>query len=157
MADMLVFLRSCSLLCLLLHTGPALAHSPLPSSTDANLKTEIYRLENTLELPAIENRLGAESKIPIIARQEDGRGRGHDMTREQRRKRFEAMPPEQRQRIKERRQRFDSLPPEERQRLREARKKFRQLPEEERKKLKQKWRNLSPQEREQAREKRRKG
>ncbi len=157
MADMFILLRSLALFCLLFYSGLAQARFAIQPSAENNIKTKNYSAQGIRRFPATLNSLTTPAEILIIARQEGERGHGRDMSREQRRERFDALPAEQRQRIKARRQRFESLPPEERQRLREARKKFRQLPEAEREKLKQKWHNLSPQERQRAIDQRRKG
>ena len=54
----------------------------------------------------------------------------------------------QRQELREqRKKRFELMSPEEKRRIREARTKFKNLPSAKRKKLKDKWHNLSPQQR----------
>lgn len=63
------------------------------------------------------------------------------------RKRFESLPPEDREKLRERRELFKSLPPEERERIERAREKYHNLPPERREELKEKWRNMSPDER----------
>jgi len=63
------------------------------------------------------------------------------------RKRFESLPPEDREKLRERRELFKSLPPEEQDRIERAREKYHNLPPERRQELKEKWRNMSPDER----------
>ncbi len=59
---------------------------------------------------------------------------------------------EQRQRIEDRRRRFEALPPNQQQRLIQARERFLQLPPEDRERLRQRWQQMSPEERRRWRE-----
>ena len=59
---------------------------------------------------------------------------------------------EQHQRIEDRRRRFEALPPNQQQRLIQARERFLQLPPEDRERLRQRWQQMSPEERRRWRE-----
>ena len=69
------------------------------------------------------------------------------LERAERRARWEAMTPEQRERIREGMRNYRELPPELRERMRESMRAMRALPEEERKALLARWRALSPEQR----------
>lgn len=64
-----------------------------------------------------------------------------------RKRRFEALSPEEQEKIRERRKAFKALPPEEQERIERAREKFRNLPPERREEIREKWRNMSPEQR----------
>lgn len=69
------------------------------------------------------------------------------LERAERRARWEAMTPEQRERIREGMRNYRELPPELRETMRESMRAMRALPEPERKALLSKWRALSPEQR----------
>lgn len=69
------------------------------------------------------------------------------LERAERRARWEAMTPEQRERIREGMRNYRELPPELRERMRESMRAMRALPEDERKELSARWRALSPEQR----------
>lgn len=69
------------------------------------------------------------------------------LERAERRARWEAMTPEQRERIREGMRNYRELPPELRERMRESMRAMRALPEEERRELFARWRALSPEQR----------
>lgn len=82
---------------------------------------------------------------------QDGHGYQRDQDRYDRNHRYDgdrasSAAPQQR-RIEERRRRFESLPPQQQQRLLEARDRFQRLPPEQRTRLREKWRELPPEER----------
>lgn len=69
------------------------------------------------------------------------------LERAERRARWEAMTPEQRERIREGMRNYRELPPELRERMRESMRAMRALPEAERRALFARWRALSPEQR----------
>ena len=69
------------------------------------------------------------------------------LERAERRARWEAMTPEQRERIREGMRNYRELPPELRERMRESMRAMRAMPEDERRALMARWRALSPQQR----------
>ena len=73
--------------------------------------------------------------------------RVHALERLERHARWEAMTPEQRQRLRAGARNFHELPPELREKLRESMRVVRALPEAERRQLHARWRSLSPEQR----------
>lgn len=69
------------------------------------------------------------------------------LERAERRARWEAMTPEQRERIREGMRNYRDLPPPLREKMRESMRAMRALPEAERKALHARWRQLSPEQR----------
>jgi hypothetical protein len=75
--------------------------------------------------------------------------RVHALERMERRARWDAMTPEQRDRLRHGARNFRDLPPELREKMRESMKVVRQLPEAQRNELQQRWRAMDPEQRRQ--------
>lgn len=73
--------------------------------------------------------------------------RVHALERSERRARWEAMTPEQRERLRSGARNFRDLPPELRDKMRASMQRVHQLPDDERRKLKQRWRAMDPEQR----------
>jgi hypothetical protein len=75
--------------------------------------------------------------------------RVHALERMERRARWEAMTPEQRERLRHGARNFRDLPPELREKMRASMQVVRQLPEGQRTQLQQRWRAMDPEQRRQ--------
>ncbi|GGA69457.1 hypothetical protein GCM10011521_04560 [Arenimonas soli] len=73
--------------------------------------------------------------------------RVHALERAERRARWEAMPPEQRERIRQGMRNYRDMTPAQREKAREAMRVMRSLPEDQRERLKKQWRAMSPEQR----------
>lgn len=73
--------------------------------------------------------------------------RAHALERMERRARWDALPPEQRERLRHGARNFRDLPPELREKMRASMQVVRQLPEPERRELKERWRAMDPEQR----------
>ena len=73
--------------------------------------------------------------------------RAHALERMERRARWEALPPEERERLRHGARNFHDLPPELREKMRASMQVVRQLPEPERRELKARWRAMDPEQR----------
>jgi hypothetical protein len=73
--------------------------------------------------------------------------RVHALERIERRARWDALTPEQRDRLREGARNFRDLPPELREKMRTSMQAVRQLPEPERRELKERWRAMDPEQR----------
>lgn len=73
--------------------------------------------------------------------------RVHALERLERRARWDALTPEQRDRLRHGARNFRDLPPELREKMRESMQVVRQLPEAQRNELKQRWRAMDPEQR----------
>jgi hypothetical protein len=73
--------------------------------------------------------------------------RVHALERMERRARWDAMTPEQRDRLRHGARNFRDLPPELRENMRESMQVVRQLPEDQRRELKERWRAMDPEQR----------
>ena len=76
-------------------------------------------------------------------------GCGLALERMERRARWDAMTPEQRDRLRHGARNFRDLPPELREKMRESMQVVRQLPEDQRRGLKERWRAMDPEQRRQ--------
>ncbi len=76
-----------------------------------------------------------------------GSARVRALERLQRRERWEAMSPDQRERLREGARNFRDLPPELRETMRTSMRAMRELPEAERRELRERWRGMDPQQR----------
>lgn len=75
--------------------------------------------------------------------------RVHALERMERRARWDAMTPEQRERLRHGARNFHDLTPELREKMRESMQVVRQLPEDQRRELKEQWRAMDPEQRRQ--------
>jgi hypothetical protein len=73
--------------------------------------------------------------------------RVHALERVERRARWDALSPEQRERLRDGARNFRDLPPELREKMRASMQVVRSLPEEERRELKERWRAMDPEQR----------
>lgn len=73
--------------------------------------------------------------------------RVHALERSERRARWEAMTPEQRERLRHGARNFRDLPPQLREKMRASMQRVHQLPDNERRELKQRWRAMDPEQR----------
>ena len=73
--------------------------------------------------------------------------RVHALERAERRARWDAMPPEQRERIRQGMRNYRDMSPAQREKAREAMRVMRGLPEQQREQLRKQWRSMSPEQR----------
>lgn len=73
--------------------------------------------------------------------------RVHALERAERRARWEAMPPEQRERLRQGMRNYRDMSPEQREQARQAMRVMHGLPAQQREALKKKWRSMSPEQR----------
>ncbi len=118
--------------------GPAAPHSrgSLPEGVSVPAWSELTP-EQQEKLAPLRNRW---DQMPASRRV-------HALERMERRARWEAMTPEQRDRLRHGARNFRDLPPELREKMRESMQVVRQLPEAQRNELKQRWRAMDPEQR----------
>lgn len=133
---------------LLLAATPAMAHQ---HGERGEHRRESPRVPEGVQVPAW-NELGDKQREQLapLAAQWDGMPasrRVRALERLERRERWEAMTPEQREKLRKGARNFRDLPPELREKMRASMQAMRELPEDERRQLWEVWRSRSPEQR----------